>query len=40
MEIRFMACIYVEHIFLSSAKRIRAENKFAELESALLANRR
>jgi hypothetical protein len=40
MEIRFMACIYVGHIFMSRTKRACKENKFAELESELLANRR
>ena len=40
MEIRFMACIYVEHISLSSIKRTHAENKSAELVGPLLANRR
>src|SRR4029077_8459591 len=39
MEIRFMACIYVEHIFLSRIKRTRTENKFAGLESLLHASR-
>jgi hypothetical protein len=37
---RFMACIYVEHIFLSRIKRTRIENKFAGLESLLHASRR
>lgn len=40
MEIRFMARIYVGHIFLSREKRIRTENKLVTLESVLLANRR
>jgi hypothetical protein len=40
MEMRFMPCIYVEHIFLSSVKCTRAENNSADLESVLLASRR
>ena len=36
MEIRFMACIYVGHILMSSTKRTRTENKSVELESVLL----
>jgi hypothetical protein len=35
MEIRFMARIYVEHIFLSSIKCTRTENNFADLEYVL-----
>src|SRR5216683_4238883 len=38
METRFMAHIYVRHTSLSSTKRTRAENKFAELERALLVS--
>jgi hypothetical protein len=38
MEMRFIACIYVEHIFLSRTKRTHAENKSEELVSALLVN--
>jgi len=40
MEMRFMSCIYVEHILLSRTKHTRAENKSLELESSVLANRR
>jgi len=39
MEMRFMPCIYVEHIFLSSAKRIRTANNSADLENRLLVAR-
>jgi hypothetical protein len=39
MEMRFMPCIYVEHILVSSAKRIRTENNSAELENGLLVAR-
>src|SRR5258705_4185599 len=38
METRFMTRIYVRHMSLSSTKCTRVENKFAELESALLAS--
>jgi hypothetical protein len=39
MEMRFMSCIYVEHIFVSSIKRKRTENKSARLDSLLHASR-
>ncbi len=40
METRFMPCIYVRHIILSSTKRTRIENKSVGLESLLHASRR
>lgn len=39
MEMRFMLRIYVEHIYVSSAKRTRAENNSADLENKLLVAR-
>jgi hypothetical protein len=36
---RFMPCIYVEHIQVSSTKRTRTENNSADLENGLLEAR-
>lgn len=36
---RFMLCIYVEHIFLSSIKCMHTENNSADLESVLQVTR-